>query len=133
MTPDPDVKYQAHMKRPGDADFGLHDVEGVQVGRLAVRYEYRANIGGAGELPMPPGWIVDHMGSHLAIYGPVETFAYAMVIADDVSRFAPQDLSAESMEGLIDQLGPDVLDWLDSITWGHVVPYRKWRAERDAA
>lgn len=103
-------------------------VEGIQVGYLAVRYtDRRTHNYETGEVH-PPGWVVDHPRSGCFVFPCARTFAEAMIIADDVSRFSSTpELTATTLPNLVRQVGPDIIDWLKTYRPGEFVPFRDWK------
>jgi hypothetical protein len=112
----------------------LVPVRGFQVGLFAVRrIPDRSPISGPSGAAMNAGarvWVVDHMPSHMAIVN-VASFDEAMVIADDLSRFAPEDSAEATNWGELDKaLGP-LVDWCRELVQGVRSTLGGYRAFRD--
>jgi len=75
---------------------------GIQVGRFGVR-----------RLPTElECWVVDHIPTGLRLIQPT-SFQNAMLLADDVSRFAVEDPEASDTRVLSKQLGEKVCTWVN--------------------
>ncbi len=114
--------------------------QGLQVGRFAVRRAgdseiYRDRFNRIGQ---HIGYVIDHVSSGIAVCA-ARDFASAMLVADDVSRFALHDPDGQSAEELIAQLGPRLLSWIDAagamqqLPPFRIVPYREWLTHHEAA
>lgn len=100
---------------------------GYQVGRLAVRVVVEPMLARnirTGTLYETAAF-VDHPRSHSSLYG-ARNVTEAWVIADEVSRFAP-DLTATSLTELIEQIGPDLGRWIDA--GAAYNDFRRWLRE----
>ncbi len=112
----------------------LVPVRGFQVGLFAVRrIPDRSPISGPSGNTLDAGarvWVVDHMPSHMAVVN-VCSFEEAMIIADDLSRFAPESCSAAANWGELDKaLGP-LVDWCRALVQGTRSALGGYRAFRD--
>lgn len=103
---------------------------GLQIGRFAVR-ELRPNeLLCDGRDTFVARFIVDHVPSGHGLIGTMR-LEDAIVIADDVSRFAVTDPDAGHIEQALKQIGPELLDWLRSCSKrGEFAPFRQWQAKR---
>lgn len=77
------------------------------------------------------GYVIDHIPSGISVTN-TRTFEDAMLIADDVSRFAVADADATNPIALYEQLGRKVMFWLVDMAWRDtLVPYREWLAQQN--
>lgn len=113
---------------------GTMRVTGYQIGRFAVR-------------PTPPGftvfsmnnkpcvthaWLLDHIPSGFVVLS-LDTFAEAVVVADDLSRFSKSDPSTKNPAKVLQQVGPDMDAWLRGILLRQrrglpAIGFREWKA-----
>jgi len=111
-------------------------VSGVQVGYFAVRAELvneTVPSVSTGLLRRVRGWVVDHWPSGLSIVD-APSFADAMVLADDLSRFCANEADGTSSRALAHAFGPMLTTWFRDVReTGVVLPYREWCALRTGA
>ena len=120
-------QYTSAGKLVSDEPTGFRKVRGHQVGRLAVRWTgdepcYSRQDNAIMQLEAA----VDHIPSCTSLFGTV-SLQEAWCVADEVSRWAPVDLTATSREELDEQLGPRLRGWLtDNARYGD---FRRWLRE----
>jgi hypothetical protein len=105
---------------------------GLQIGRFAVRQLQPGELlcDGRDTFRVVARFIVDHVPSGHGLIGTMR-FEDAVMIADDVSRFAVADPDAGHIEQALEQIGPELLDWLRSCSKrGEFGPFRQWQAKR---
>lgn len=126
------VKYRLLERVRETGQFRRRVVVGVQVGRFAIRCTDPNEPcilpdGASGILGNP--YAVDHMASGAGL-GDFETWADAVAIADDVSRFSERDPDGKTPTELIEQLGPVMFAWLHHCARVRVpIPFRTWQQQ----
>jgi hypothetical protein len=105
-------------------------VTGMRVGRFAVRMcRVGERVGtshdGIGRLLRAFG--VDHIASGLGI-ADFSTFADALALADDLSRFSRRDPSSRDPWRAVELIGSALVPWLRAcVAADRAVPYRDWQ------
>lgn len=114
---------------------------GLQIGQLVIRRadpgEWHVGSRHDNRVDDVPetDWVVHHWPSG-AVIATADSFAEAVQIADDVSRFARVvrafggDLNAATIEVLVDQLGDLMLEWIDWIGEAGYIAFREWQAQQ---
>lgn len=72
-------------------------------------------------------WMVVHVPSS-RLAGDSDSFDTAMMVADDVSRFALRDPETDDPEQCYRDLGPDVVAWIRHSFDHEPIPFRQWKA-----
>ena len=104
-------------------------VAGLQVGRFAVRAAQNVLLiaPNGDELVLETGWLVDHVPSGSTAIA-VSNGPLALLVADDISRFAEQDPTATDLATAARQCGVPIARWLDAVARGEcTVGFREWR------
>ena len=122
-----DVRYRVLIRHDYGDGFGpwrRESVEGMRVGRFAVRMKHAISVVGERDARL---FIVDHVNTGSAVCD-FERFDHALAFADDLSRHSERDPATRDPRRLPDQLGRAVLDWCSlSAEGGQYVAFRQWR------
>ena len=117
------------------------DAVGVQVGHFAIRETDPDEIckhDETGEVSPARGFSVDHIHTGFGLFD-AWTFADAMIVADDLSRYAAEEPLTDdcsSRDELDRQIGEPLGEWLDAmdeLPAGQVIGFRAWRAQHEGA
>lgn len=104
-------------------------VTGMRVGRFAIRMCRPGETVGRrdrGNERLLRAFSVDHIASGLGI-ADFSSFADALALADDLSRFSQRDPSSRDPWRTCELIGPALVPWLRScLEADHVTPYRAW-------
>lgn len=87
---------------------------GIVVGRFAVRMEELRGMSSrsdGGIIDVQGKTAIDHLPSGYIVAW-LNDAPDALLVADDLSRFALEDVSGTTPDEVVRQLGPDIVDWL---------------------
>jgi hypothetical protein len=107
---------------------------GLYVGRLFVRATFATEVSTDHQTGAPMGahrgWIVDHAELRVGV-ARVHTFDTALLIADELSRFAPDVHEVGSVDQLLAVVPAPLVEWMQYASMldrlGQVPPcYRAW-------
>lgn len=106
-------------------------VQGLEVGRYLVvktppslQYE----IDKAGCVCQARSWGIVHIPSRTIIIS-CESLALALLVVDDLSRFAPSDVDGTTLEAFIEQLPIPMQEWLVHCA-DEPLGFREWHDQR---
>lgn len=109
-----EIIYKIRWTVKGQPGVTRREVSGYQVGRFAVRTRTEEDLtafDSQGRNILVKEYLIDHVNSGIIVID-VDTFINAMVIADDLSRFSRVDPNSKEPQKVLQQIGPEVVEWL---------------------